>query len=66
MTPCGWNIQERHIDGDRETAVDGGEVRTLQSDGNALNWVLMTRHRRKMVNYAWAGRSQRKLWWRSV
>ena len=21
---------------------------------------------RKMVNYAWAGRSQRKLWWRSV
>ena len=45
MTPWGWNIQERHIDGDRETAVDGGEVRTLQSDGDALNWVLMTRHR---------------------
>ena len=45
MTPCGWNIQERHIDGDRETAVDGGLVRTLQSDGDALNWVLMTRHR---------------------
>ena len=21
---------------------------------------------RKMVNYAWPGRSQRKLWWRSV
>ena len=21
---------------------------------------------RKMVNYAWVGRSQRKLWWRSV
>ena len=21
---------------------------------------------RKMVNYAWAGRSQRKLWWRPV
>ena len=21
---------------------------------------------RKMVNYAWAGRSQRKLWWRSA
>lgn len=30
-------------------------------------WSLSARVRtRKMVNYAWAGRSQRKLWWRSV
>ena len=30
-------------------------------------WSVSVRARtRKMVNYAWAGRSQRKLWWRSV
>ena len=30
-------------------------------------WSVSARARtRKMVNYAWAGRSQRKLWWRSV
>lgn len=30
-------------------------------------WSMSARVRtRKMVNYAWAGRSQRKLWWRSV
>lgn len=30
-------------------------------------WSMSARARtRKMVNYAWAGRSQRKLWWRSV
>lgn len=30
-------------------------------------WSMSVRARtRKMVNYAWAGRSQRKLWWRSV
>ena len=30
-------------------------------------WSLSARDRtRKMVNYAWAGRSQRKLWWRPV
>lgn len=30
-------------------------------------WSMSARGRtRKMVNYAWAGRSQRKLWWRSA
>ena len=54
----------------------GGIPRPLQSAEGAPparlarragRWSTSVRVRtRKMVNYAWAGRSQRKLWWRSV
>ena len=45
--------------------------RTAQArDLHAPSWAASTKSghvgTRKMVNYAWPGRSQRKLWWRSV
>lgn len=37
------------------------------SSAPSVRWSVSARDRtRKMVNYAWAGRSQRKLWWRPV
>ncbi|KAK2511155.1 hypothetical protein Q9966_016714 [Columba livia] len=52
--------------GERE-APGAPPARLARAVRAAGRWSVSVRARtRKMVNYAWAGRSQRKLWWRSV
>ena len=63
----------RRSEGEAPSAGEQGVILRKKAQRRPISVVPTTRSRksasvrtRKMVNYAWAGRSQRKLWWRAA